>query len=157
VEVAWSELEPGPDAELEPASHPIAVSWRGADYMAYLELDTPEEDDTKELIIVEPPSQLFIQNRRRRPAHPAEGDVSGTSERSHVAAGSGAPAAGDSAAKQRAAGPPSRAGRRNLLLAMLLVILAALVWYFLLRDPDPASAVSITRVGAVVMAAALTW
>jgi hypothetical protein len=37
------------------------------------------------------------------------------------------------------------------------VILAVLLWYVLLRDPDPASAVSIPRVGAVVMATTLTW
>ena len=52
-------------------------------------------------------------------------------------------------------GPAPRTGRGVLLLVVLLVILAALVWYFLLRDTAPASALSTTRTGAALVAAVL--
>ena len=42
-----------------------------------------------------------------------------------------------------------------LLLVVLLAILAALVWFFLLRDTDPASALSTTRAGVAMVAPAL--
>ena len=47
--------------------------------------------------------------------------------------------------------PPT--GRGVLLLVVLLAVLAALVWFFLLRDTDPASAVSTTRAGVGWVAA----
>ena len=85
--------EPGdgaPDAPVPAAtSHPVTVSWRGAGDMEYLELDGPKEGDTDELIIVEPPSQLFVQNRRRRTPHPPEGDADHADQADHATTSSG--------------------------------------------------------------------
>ena len=110
--------------------------------MDYLELDGPRVGDPNDLIIVEPPSQLFAHSRRRRPEPPPLEDTAVDVTPDEPDEGPPpVPAADDGTpATVGAADPPSRMGRRLLVLAFLLAILAVLVWYFLLRDGDPGSA-----------------
>ncbi len=138
-------------------SHPVTVSWRGEDAMANLELDGPRAVDPDDLIIVEPPSQLVAPPRRRRPPAPqAEGaTVEVTPDAPQVTPTPVAPPTREPAPSTPADGPPARIGRGVLLLVVLLAILAALVWFFLLRDTDPASALSTTRAGVAMVAPAL--
>ena len=156
AEPVGTDEPPGPEVPAS-TSHPVTVSWRGEDAMDYLELDGPKAVDPDDLIIVEPPSQLFASPRRRRPEHPPVEDpvVEATPDPPDEAAPPEAPPERGPAQSTPADGPPSRTGRGVLLLVVLLAVLAALVWYFLLRDADPASAVSMTRSGMGWVAAAL--
>jgi hypothetical protein len=135
-------------------SHPVTVSWRGEDAMANLELDGPRAVDPDDLIIVEPPSQLVAPPRRRRPpAPPAESDtVEVTPDAPQVTPTPVVPPTREPAPSPPADGPPARIGRGVVLLVVLLAILAALVWFFLLRDSDPASALSTARAGVALVA-----
>jgi hypothetical protein len=137
-------------AEGEAPGHQVTVSWRGEEYMKFLELDTPPEDDTHDLIIVEPPTQLFAPTRRRRAersieVEPVSADSTPAPQRP---ARPGAPEADATVAPEPAApapapapAPPSSTGMRVLLVILLLVGIAALVWYFLFRDTDTPSVV----------------
>ena len=149
-----------PDAEAPAStSHPVTVSWRGEDAMGALELDGPNVVDPDDLIIVEPPSQLVAQPRRRRPERPPVEDpvVEVNPEPPDEIPPPPRPAVPERVPVEHkpADSTAPRTGRGVLLLAVLLVILAVLVWYFLLRDSDPASAVSTTRTGVALVAAAL--
>ena len=143
-------------------SHQVTVAWRGEDAMGYLELDGPSGADPEDLIIVEPPSQLFASGRRRRPEHPPEPDtpVDVTPDEPdevpvHELPSVRAPSEPPPAARPTSGSGKSGLGRGVLLLVALLVILAALVWFFLLRGSDPASVGSSARDGMATVAAAL--
>jgi hypothetical protein len=130
--------------------------------MGYLELDGPSGADPEDLIIVEPPSQLFASGRRRRPEHPPEPDtpVDVTPDEPdevpvHELPSVRAPSEPPPAARPTSGSGKSGLGRGVLLLVALLVILAALVWFFLLRGSDPASVGSSARDGVATVAAAL--
>ena len=143
-------------------SHQVTVAWRGEDAMGYLELDGPSGGDPEDLIIVEPPSQLFASGRRRRPEHPPEPDtpVDVTPEEPdevlvHEVPPVQAPTEPPPAARPTSGPGQGGLGRGVLLLVVLLVILAALVWFFLLRGSDPSSVGSSARDGVATVAAAI--
>ena len=132
----------------EAAASRIAVSWRGADYFE----GEPEVDDTAELIIVEPPSQMYAAGRRRRPeprvAHDEDPDATPARTDATSMPGLG----GSATADQAPADAPAGKSRRALVLALLLVVVLAAVWYFLLRDSGSDSAAPASRTASAVVA-----
>ena len=137
--------------------------------MEYLELDGPKEDDTNELIIVEPPSQLFIPSRRRRTPHSGEGDADHDDnlDQSDPASTPGSstdtpPPRQTPAPKQpgpvappaveQSTGTARRTGRRVLVLVLVVLVLVA--WFVLLRDARADSAALLSEPHHVVTMAA---
>ncbi len=129
-----------------PTPH-VAVSWRGADYFE----GEGDVDENAELIIVEPPSQLYAATRRRRePPGRRDENPDGSTVASDAAAASEAGASSE--AEQESAGRPARKSRRALVLAVLLVLVAVGAWYFLVRDPGAGAAAPAVHPGSVLVA-----
>ena len=126
------------------------MSWRGADYFE----GEPEVDDTAELIIVEPPSQMYAAGRRRRPEPRVAHDEDPDATPARTDAASTPRPDGSATADQEPADAPAGKSRRALVLALLLVVVLAAVWYFLLRDPGSGSAAPTGRTASAAVALA---
>ena len=140
----------GPASPSKTAAPHIAVSWRGADYFE----GEPELDESAELIIVEPPSQMYAASGRRRRPEPRvahDEDPDATPARTDATS---SPRLDGSADADQAPAKPTGKSRRALVLAVLLVVVLAAVWYFLLRDPGAGSAAPATGTGSAVVALA---
>ena len=128
---------------------PVTLSWREAESF---EIGVPGVEDSEGSIVVEAPSQLVAESRRRRrDLHTEEGPAP-EPEPSHPAAEPPAPEESHTRAAVRAAsGGQPGVRRRALLVGLVLVVLAIGAWYFLLartgasRPRAPASPVPCWR------------
>jgi hypothetical protein len=127
-----------------PSSVPrVTLSWREAESF---DIGLPSVDADQEAIVVEPPSQLVAQSRRRRPeprvTDEDDGDESGaTNPTEHGRSDHGQePEPADDRPDEPTASP--RSGRMKWIVVggLLLVVLALLAWYFLLRGSGDESA-----------------
>jgi hypothetical protein len=126
------------------------VSWRGADYFE----GEPQLDESAELIIVEPPSQMYAAGRRRRPEPRVRSDEDPDATPARTDPTTTLKLDGSATADHAPADPPAGKSRRALVLALLLVVVLAAVWYFLLRDPGSGSAAPAGGTGSAVVALA---
>ena len=126
------------------------MSWRGADYFE----GEPAVDDTAELIIVEPPSQMYAASRRRRPEPRVAHDEDPDATPARTDATSTPRPEGPATADQEPGDAPAGKSRRAFVLALLLVVVLAAVWYFLLRDPASGSAAPTGRTASAAVALA---
>ena len=115
-------------------------SWREAESF---EIGVPGVGDSEGAIVVEAPSQLVAESRRRRRDFDAVEEAGPEPEPAPTepAATPAVPETSRTRAAARAAsGSPSGKRRQALLVGLVLVVLAIFAWYFLLRDDGDASA-----------------
>ena len=130
---------------------PVTLSWREAESF---EIGVPGVADSEGAIVVEAPSQLVAESRRRRrdfdAVEEAGPEPGPEPEPTEPAAAPAVPEASRTRAAARAAsGSPSGKRRQALLVGLVLVVLAIVAWYFLLRDDGDASAAHSGESGTV--------
>ena len=147
--------EDAPVPERRSTVPPVTLSWREAESF---EIGVPGVEDSEDSIVVEAPSQLVAESRRRRrELHTEERPRSQSRSPSQPAADAGP---GEVAHPRRACGP-RRAASPGYAVARcssdcVLVVLAIGAWYFLLREDGGESAARAGEPGTVLAALAST-
>jgi len=139
--------EAAPVPERRSTVPPVTLSWREAESF---EIGVPGVEDSEDSIVVEAPSQLVAESRRRRRELHTEEGPAPEPEPSLPAAEPAPEKSHTRAAVRAASGGQPGVRRRALLVGLVLVVLAIGAWYFLLREDGGESAARTGEPGTVL-------